>query len=183
MHRLDGGVVFLRAPEMRDYQAWADLREASRVFLAPWEPTWSEDELSRASYKYRLRRYAEDVRDGRAYAFFTFRKSDAVLVGGVTLSRIQRGVAQMGTIGYWAGAAFAGQGFTSAATRAVVRFAFEELDLHRVEAACQPDNEASLRLLQRVGFQREGFARSYLKIDGQWRDHVLFGFVRGDPLA
>ena len=182
VRRLDGASVYLRHPEARDYQEWADLREASRVFLTPWEPTWADDELSRSSFRYKLRCYTEDARDGRAYAFFLFRARDNALVGGATLSRVQRGVAMSCSLGYWIGAPHARRGHTSAGVRRLARFAFDDLGLHRVEAACQPDNEPSRTLLAKVGFTHEGLARSYLKIDGDWRDHLLFGLVAGDPV-
>jgi ribosomal-protein-alanine N-acetyltransferase len=177
MRRIDGEGVYLRAPELRDYQEWADVREASRNFLTPWEPTWAQDETSRGSYRYKLRRYTEDARDDKAHALFVFREDDDALVGGVTLSNIRRGVAQTASLGYWAGQMHAGQGYTTSAVRAVVRYAFEDLDLHRVEAACQPDNMASRRVLEKCSFTQEGVARAYLKINGQWRDHLLFGIV------
>ena len=182
VRRLDAGSVYLRHPEARDYQDWADLREVSRAFLSPWEPTWADDELSRSSFRYKLRRYTEDARDGRAYAFFLFRARDNALVGGATLSRVQRGVAMSCSLGYWIGAPHARRGHTSAGVRRLARFAFDDLGLHRVEAACQPDNEPSRTLLAKVGFTHEGLARSYLKIDGDWRDHLLFGLVAGDPV-
>jgi ribosomal-protein-alanine N-acetyltransferase len=115
-------------------------------------------------------------RPGRL-ALFIFRHDDDALIGGVTLSNIRRGVAQMASLGYWAGQALAGRGYTTAAVRAVVRYAFEDLDLHRVEAACQPDNLASRRVLEKAGFTHEGQAKAYLKINGRWRDHLLFGVV------
>ena len=177
MRRVDGEGVYLRAPELRDYQEWADVREASRNFLTPWEPTWAQDETSRGSYRYKLRRYTEDARDDKAHALFVFRESDDALVGGVTLSNIRRGVAQTASLGYWAGQMHTGNGYITAAVRAVVRYAFEDLDLHRVEAACQPDNTPSRRVLKKCGFTQEGIARAYLKINGQWRDHLLFGIV------
>jgi ribosomal-protein-alanine N-acetyltransferase len=162
---------------LRDYQEWADLRDASRAFLTPWEPTWAADETSRGSYRYKLRRYLEDARDDRAHALFVFRESDGALVGGVTLSNVRRGVAQTASLGYWAGECYAGKGYITAAVRAVVRYGFDDLDLHRIEAACQPDNMASRRVLEKAGFTEEGFARAYLKINGAWRDHLLFGIV------
>ncbi len=177
--RIDGEGVFLRAPELRDYQEWAELRDASRAYLTPWEPTWAQDETSRGSFRYKLRRYAEDARDDKAYALFVFREEDSALVGGATLSNVRRGVAQMASLGYWAGERFAGKGYTTAAVRAIVRYAFEELDLHRVEAACQPDNVGSRRVLEKAGFTHEGAAKAYLKINGQWRDHLLFGISSG----
>jgi ribosomal-protein-alanine N-acetyltransferase len=182
VRRLDGGGIYLRHPEARDYQEWAELREESRAFLTPWEPTWADDELSRSSFRYKMRRYTEDARDGRAYAFFLFRARDNVMVGGATLSRVQRGVAMSCSLGYWIGVSHARRGHTSAGVRRLARFAFEDLGLHRVEAACQPDNEPSRTLLAKVGFTAEGLARAYLRIDGDWRDHLLFGLVAGDPI-
>ena len=152
-------------------------RESSRAFLTPWEPTWAVDETSRGSYRYKLRRYIEDARDDRAYALFVFRESDGALVGGITLSNVRRGVAQTASLGYWAGECYAGHGYITAAVRTCVRYAFDDLDLHRVEAACQPDNVASRRVLEKAGFAQEGMARAYLRIDGGWRDHILFGMV------
>ena len=175
--RVDGEGVYLRQPEPRDFQEWSDLREGSRAYLTPWEPTWAADETSRGSYRYKLRRYVEDARDDRAHALFVFRESDSALVGGVTLSNVRRGVSQAASLGYWAGERYAGRGYITAAVRAVVRYGFDDLDLHRIEAACQPDNFASRRVLEKAGFAQEGAARAYLKINGQWRDHLLFGIV------
>lgn len=177
VRRIEGEGVFLRAPELRDYQEWAELREASRDFLTPWEPTWAPDETSRGSFRYKIRRYAEDARDDRAYAFFLFRESDHALVGGITLSNVRRGVSQSASLGYWAGETMAGKGYTTAGVKALVRYAFDDLALHRVEAACQPENAASRRVLAKAGFEEEGRARAYLKIAGAWRDHILFASV------
>jgi [ribosomal protein S5]-alanine N-acetyltransferase len=177
LRRIDGEGVYLRAPELRDYAEWAALREASRAFLTPWEPTWVSDETSRPAYRYRLRRYLEDARDDKAYALFLFREGDEALVGGLTLSNVRRGVAHMASLGYWAGERYAGNGYVTSGVRAAVRYAFDDLELHRVEAACQPDNFASRRVLDKAGFVQEGAARAYLKINGAWRDHLLFGKV------
>jgi len=170
--------VTLRVPQMGDFEEWAELREASRDFLAPWEPTWPADDLSRASFRRRLRRYAEDQRSDLAYPYFIFRNEDQKLVGGVTLTNIRRGVAQAGSLGYWMGVAYARQGYMTAAVRALVPFAFSTLKLHRIEAACIPENAASVRLLEKTGFVREGYAREYLCINGIWQDHLLYAQVR-----
>lgn len=177
LRRVDGEGVYLRAPEVRDFQEWADLREASRAFLTPWEPTWASDETSRSTYRYRLRRYLEDARDDKAYALFLFRESDDVLLGGLTLSNVRRGVAYSASLGYWAGVMHAGKGYITAGVRAIVRYAFDDLELHRVEAACQPENIASRRVLEKAGFTQEGVASAYLRINGGWRDHLLFAIV------
>jgi ribosomal-protein-alanine N-acetyltransferase len=176
-----GDGVLLRAPQMSDYSAWSSLREASRDFLTPWEPTWPADDLTRASFRRRIKRYSEDQRSDFAYPFFIFRKLDGALVGGLTLSNMRRGCAQAASLGYWMGAAHARQGHMTAAVAALLPFAFSSLRLHRVEAACIPANGASIRLLEKTGFRREGFARQYLCIDGIWQDHLLFARLCDDP--
>ena len=178
---LEGQGVRLRAPRGRDYAAWAHLRHISRDFLQPWEPVWPEDDLERAAYRRRLATYAREMDAGSAYPFFIFRTRDDSLVGGVTISNIRRGVAQMCTIGYWMGEPYHGQGYMTSALKPLTAFAFGELGLHRVEAACLPENEASHRLLLKSGFREEGLARAYLKINGSWRDHLLFGLVTPGP--
>jgi ribosomal-protein-alanine N-acetyltransferase len=175
--RLDGSVVRLRPHRASDFHEWTALREASRDFLQPWEPTWPADDLTRGAYRRRLAAYAQDMERGVAYPFLVFRRRDDVLVGGITLSNIRRGVAQMGSIGYWVGEAFTRQGYTVDAVRAVTDFCFGRLRLHRVEAACIPTNDASRGVLLKAGFEQEGLARGYLKINGAWRDHLLFGLV------
>lgn len=178
-----GRRVRMRPPVAADYAAWARLRAQSRAFLKPWEPTWPSDDLSRRAYRARLRRYARDRRADALYPLFVFRRADDCLIGGITLSNVRRGVAQTATIGYWIGQPYANQGYMSDAVDAVVDHAFEELALHRLEAACLPTNEPSIRLLKRCGFIREGYARRYLKIDGAWADHLLFAILAGDRRA
>ena len=174
---LEGEGVLLRPPRRGDYAQWAALRRASRAFLQPWEPSWAPDELTPAAFGRRLQAWRRGRDLDQMYAFFVFRETDQALVGGLTLNNVRRGVAQMATVGYWAGQPFARRGHTLAAVRAASRFAFGPLGLHRLEAACLPTNEPSRRLLARAGFSEEGYARAYLKINGEWRDHLLFGMV------
>lgn len=179
-HSIDAGIVTLRLPVMDDYAQWAAVRGASRDFLKPWEPTWPADDLTRASFRYRVKRYLRDMREDCGYAFFIFQARDRRLVGGLTLSNVRRGVAQTASLGYWIGRDFARRGLMSAAVGAIVPFAFDVLRLQRIEAACLPTNSASLALLKRSGFTEEGYARSYLKINGRWQDHVLFAIIADD---
>jgi len=178
MPAVAGDRVYLRAPQSGDHAEWAALRETSRAFLTPWEPTWPADDLTRSAFRRRLKRYAEDQRSDLAYAFLIFRADNHVMVGGLTLANIRRGVAQAGSVGYWIGQTFARHGYMTAAVRALIPFCFDSLRLHRLEAACIPGNAASIRLLEKTGFTREGYAREYLCINGIWQDHLLYGRLK-----
>jgi [ribosomal protein S5]-alanine N-acetyltransferase len=180
MPGISGAGVTLRPPHSGDFAEWAALRETSRAFLTPWEPTWPPDDLTRSAFRRRLKRYAEDQRGDLAYAFLIFRSDDNAMVGGLTLANIRRGVAQAGSIGYWIGAPFVRKGYMTAAVRALIPYGFTTLRLHRLEAACIPDNTASTRLLERTAFKREGYARGYLCINGIWQDHLLYARLKDD---
>ena len=152
----------------------------SRTHLTPWEPIWPSDDLTRAGFRRRLRRYAEDIAADRSYPFIVFRASDGAMVGGITLANVRRGIVQAGTIGYWVGEPYAGCGYMTAALRVLLPTLFGELNLHRIEAACIPTNSPSIRVLEKCGFTREGLARRYLCINGVWQDHLLFGLLHED---
>ena len=175
-----GARVTLRAPQPKDYDEWRRVRRESRDFLKPFEPRWSESDLSRRVFLARLRRGQEEARAGTDYTFFVFlrQKSGEVLVGGLTLSNIRRRAAQFVSLGYWMGRDHAGQGLMTEAVGLVIPFAFETLGLHRIHAAFLPGNIASRRVLEKNGFKEEGYAENYLQIDGRWCDHVLFGLTR-----
>ncbi|WNJ89329.1 GNAT family protein [Bosea sp. 685] len=172
----------LRAPVATDYAAWAVLRMESREFLTPWEPVWNEDDLTRTSFRLRVKRAAREIATDEAYSLFIFDTRSEILLGGLTLGLVRRGVAQACTLGYWMGERHAGKGYMTEAVRGALRFAFQDLALHRVEAACLPNNEPSKRLLERVGFQSEGMARAYLRINGSWADHLLYAALSSDRL-
>ncbi len=176
---LQGDRIFLREPEFGDFDAWADLRQASRAFLEKWEPTWAQDEFSRAAFRQRIRIYSQRARDDDGYAFFIFEKNSHHLLGGVTLSHVRRGVSQSATLGYWMGAPYAGKGLMRDALGAVLVAASSRFGFHRLEAACLPHNDRSRRLLLACGFELEGMAKSYVKIAGRWEDHLLFAKVLG----
>ncbi len=181
--RLERNRVYLRFPVQRDWRNWAALRAESRDFLAPWEPTWAYDALTRGAFRRRLKMYKAEMRQGVTYSFLIFRRVDDVLLGGITLSNLRRGVAQSATLGYWIGSPHCNQGYMTDSLAATLEFAFSRIGLHRVEAACLPANEASRRLLLRSGFREEGYAREYLRISGRWQDHQLFAILRDNLLS
>lgn len=174
---LRGHGVWLRPPLMTDYAPWAELRALSRDHLTPWEPVWQRDELSRSAYRRRVRHYQREAREDLGYAFLIFSDADDLLLGGLTLSNVRRGVTQAAVLGYWIGKPFAGRGYMTEAVRAAVGFGFDTLHLHRLEAATMPNNIPSIRVLERNGFRREGFACRLLKINGVWEDHVLHALL------
>jgi ribosomal-protein-alanine N-acetyltransferase len=100
------------------------------------------------------------------------------MLGGVTLSNLRRGVAQSASLGYWIGENYKRQGYMTESIAAALNLAFVRLGLHRIEAACLPDNQASRALLLKCGFEEEGHAREYLRINGRWQDHLLFAILR-----
>jgi [ribosomal protein S5]-alanine N-acetyltransferase len=173
---LAGERVKLVIPTIDHFEAWAALRLESRRFLEPWEPEWHDSDLTKSAFKTRLRRYAELRKQDLAEAYFLL--AGKTLVGSITLTNIRRGVAQTATIGYWIGQPYARQGLMTEALGLLEDRAFGDLALHRIEAACLPRNHASVALLEKCGFEREGLARSYLKIAGQWEDHVLFAKIK-----
>jgi ribosomal-protein-alanine N-acetyltransferase len=178
--RLDGKLVFLRPPQADEWSAWAELRSVSRDFLVPWEPTWPADALSETAYLRRIRRLMTEWKTDDGYSFHVFDRQRGRLVGGIGLTQVRRGVAQMATLGYWVGEPFERRGYTTEAVRLIVHFALNSLQLHRVEAACLPENIPSRRVLEKAGFVREGYARLYLKIAGEWRDHLTFALLKED---
>jgi ribosomal-protein-alanine N-acetyltransferase len=178
--KLEGRKIYLRSPDLDDFSQWADLRAASRSFLEPWEPTWSKFELTRSAFRRRLQRYAIEKKDGKAFHFFMFDRLSNKLVGAINLNNVRRGVVQSCNMGYWTGEEFAGQGYMSDCVAAIIPFVFEDLALNRLEGAIIPGNDRSKKVLTKNNFTEEGLARDYLKINGHWRDHILFGMTRAD---
>ncbi|HEV7959801.1 MAG TPA: GNAT family protein [Rhizomicrobium sp.] len=175
-----GREVYLRYPRIGDYAHWARLRGESREFLSKWEPAWADDELTKGAFRRRIKRYHKETRLDSAYVFFVFRLSDDMLIGGCTLSNVRRGVTQCCALGYWIGAPYARQGYMTDAMAVLIPFVFGTLGLHRIEAACLPENEASRNLLTKAGFREEGLAKRYLLINGEWSDHVLFALLEDE---
>ncbi len=177
---LAGSRVGLRMPRMRDHESWSRVRNESRDFLQPWEPTWTADELSRRAFRLRLARYAQEARERSGFTFFLVDLASDEPLGGATIGQIRRGVAQSCTLGYWMGERHAGRGLMREAVGLLQGFVFEVENLHRIEAACLPTNARSIALLERTGFRREGYLRKYLRIAGEWEDHHLYSLVAED---
>lgn len=178
--KLETERLTLRPPTHGDFRPWVTLRQVSRDYLTPWEPSWAHDHLTRKAFTNRVYWAQRSISSGTAMPLFMFRRVDGGLVGAITLDNIRRGPAQAGTLGYWTGQPHARQGYMREAISGVVHYAFTRLDLSRIEAACLPENKPSRGLLERSGFKYEGVAQSYLQIDGRWRTHVLYASLRSD---
>ncbi|MEO0635735.1 MAG: GNAT family protein [Pseudomonadota bacterium] len=182
---LESTGLVLQPPRHMDHAAWASLRASSRNFLQPYEPLWPEDDLLPAAWYRRLARYRRDSALKLGHVWLIWRKdgTDKVLVGGISLTGLRHGVMQAATIGYWIGAPFVRQGIASEAVRLVINHASRDLGLGRVEAATLPDNEPSIRLLRKLGFEEEGRAKNYLRINGVWKDHTLFALTQRENMC
>lgn len=172
--------LVLRLPRMSDYPEWLDIRDNGADFLLPWEPSRPRDYIGRKAFRNRVYWSSRAVSEDRALPLFLADRRNDAFMGALTLSNIRRGPAQMANLGYWIGPDFARKGYMSEAVRGLCAYAFEQMELSRIEAACLPENAASRRLLETCGFKYEGVAQSYLQIAGRWRTHVLYANIRSD---
>ncbi len=179
---LEGATIIARMPDVGDWREWTRLREMSANFLIPWEPLWSQDAVTQSFYMRQWRRFARRWVQDREYAFLIFRRlpnhQEGGLLGGITITDIKRSVYQVGTLGYWMGAPFAGQGVMREAISLLLPFAFEQLGLQRLEATVMPENERSLRLLRGLGFRDIGLSKQNMQIEGAWRDQIILEKTR-----
>jgi ribosomal-protein-alanine N-acetyltransferase len=166
---VSGKRVFLRSPTSRDLEEFIALNRASTRFhrglVSP--PTEPEQFVS----------FLKRCRRVDCACFLVCRVDDGAIVGSINLSQIFRGGFQNAYMGYYVGAEYAGQGYMTEAIQLMLRYAFEHLKLHRLEANIQPENIASIALARRAGFVREGYSERYLKICGRWRDHERWAIV------
>ncbi len=178
--RIETERLTLRPPAHSDFRDWVALREASAEFLIPWEPAWATDHLSRKAFTNRVYWAQRSVTGGTAVPLFLHERKSKSLLGAITLDNVQRGPSQSATLGYWVGEKHARKGYMTEAIAAVVHYAFQTMDLSRIQAACLKENTASRGLLEKCGFKYEGVAQSYLQINGRWRNHVLYANLRAD---
>ena len=168
----EGARVFLRPPGPGDQEEFVSLMHASRSFHRPWATAPTDAE--------RFAAYLSDSQRPDFEAMLVCRRSDLAIMGFFNLSQIVRRSLQSAYLGYAVGKPYAGQGYMREGIQLVLRHAFLDLRLHRVEANIQPDNRASIGLASGAGFRREGFSPRYLKIAGRWRDHERWAILADD---
>ena len=161
-----------------DYPAWSAVRKRCRSWLVPWEPRSKGAPLppeDAASFAARCGMRERERQLGTGFGFGIFVENR--FGGEITLSSIQRGPFQNGSIGYWIDEDLAGSGLIPEAVVVVLEFAFQTLRLHRIEVAIIPRNEASRRVVEKLGLRNEGVALGYLEINGEWEDHVRYAMT------
>ena len=178
--KLTGERVFLRPPKRRDALKWQKLRMSSKSFLVPWEPSWDASSCTRRAYLryFKNSNYLANI--DRAYSFLIFKTDDKTLLGGINIGNVRRGVSQSASLGYWIGEKHSRNGYMKEALKLLIPSLFVDLRLNRIEAATLEENIASKNLLKKIGFKKEGVLRKYLKINGTWRDHILYGLLEND---
>jgi len=171
---LESERVYLRPPRLSDWGSWREVRARNQSYLKPYEPTWAENCLEQDYFERRINGLRHNWANDKSYSFLIFKQGDES-IGGMNINHICRGSAQYGSLGYWIDEGHQGQGYMREALQLTIKFAFDHLGLHRLNAACLTDNERSKNLVQRAGFKEEGLARKYLRINGLWQDHILYG--------
>lgn len=171
----------LRLPREQDVPALVRFYEENQAHLAPWEPARAPGWNTAGAWRDQVRYRRAEFEAGQGVRFFLFSREEGDrLVGNISLSRIQRSPAHSCNLGYGLAARAQGRGYATEAVAAVVRFAFDTLRLHRIEAEHMPRNRRSGAVLRRAGFAVEGYARDYLLINGRWEDHVLTALTNPD---
>ena len=178
--KLTGERVFLRPPKRRDALKWQKLRMSSKSFLVPWEPSWDASSCTRRAYLRYFKNSNYLANMDRAYSFLIFKTDDKTLLGGINIGNVRRGVSQSASLGYWIGEKYSRNGYMKEALKLLIPSLFIDLRLNRIEAATLEENIASKNLLKKIGFKKEGVLRKYLKINGTWRDHILYGLLEND---
>ncbi|PKR85383.1 GNAT family N-acetyltransferase [Heyndrickxia camelliae] len=175
--KLVGQQIYLRFFKTSDASELANLHIRNREFFQQVSPLLPEDFYTEEHQKVRIERALKKSDEGQLYAFGIFLKANDKLIGDISLTQIARGDLQSCYTGFTLDKEYNGKGYTTEALQLVVDFAFKELKLHRIEAGAMPDNIASIRVLEKVGFKKEGIAKENLKINGKWTDHQILAII------
>ncbi|MFM9082800.1 MAG: GNAT family N-acetyltransferase [Actinomycetota bacterium] len=177
--RLYGRRVVLRPLVAQDFSAWSEVRRRNGEWLTRWEPMrlphQPDPETSRELFSARCAARERERHAGTQYSFGIF--VDGAFAGEINLNNVIRGAMQCATIGYWIDRARAGNAYMSEAVVVLAEFAFEELNLHRLEVCIIPRNANSRRVMEKLQIREEGLAKRFLEITGAWEDHVRYGLT------
>jgi ribosomal-protein-alanine N-acetyltransferase len=177
---LETGDLVLRPIRRRDSTEWSRVRRRNADWLGPWEASSPEPAEDLPTFAAMVRALRRQAAEGTALPFVITERSPAAgpaLVGQLTVSNIVWGSARSATLGYWVDRDRAGRGIVPTAVALVTDYCFGELGLHRMEVNIRPENRASLRVVEKLGFRDEGLRRGYLHIAGEWADHRSFALT------
>jgi ribosomal-protein-alanine N-acetyltransferase len=169
--------VELRLPEPGDADAFLDLVVRNREHFRPYEPRRPPAYFTLSGQREQIAAAQRQAESGERFEFGVWQRNGGGLVGRISVGGIARGALQNAYLGYGIDCDHSGRGYATQAVTLAVEVAFRDLGLHRVQAAVVPENTASARVLEKVGFREEGLARRYLFLDGQWKDHRMFALV------
>ncbi|TVY06735.1 GNAT family N-acetyltransferase [Paenibacillus cremeus] len=169
--------IYIRSLTQSDADAMQALRERNRAFLEPFEPIQSDESFTLGAVRQTIEQYITDQANDLSYSFGIFLRDTDALIGRIRLSNVFRGPWQNANLGYFLAEEANGKGYTTEAVGLVLRFAFEEAHLHRVQAGIMPRNLGSIRVAEKNGMRPEGLAKRYLKINGVWEDHVIYAMT------
>lgn len=173
---LSDGVVHLRPINYRDAKWWKSVHQENRAWLKPWEVSYPEGSGAPPNFRKMVRTFKKDGRWGRSENLIIMHGPDRV--GFIALGGIAYGPSRSAFIGYWVIEKCANRGFVTRAVNLLRDHAFDDLRLHRIEINIRPENQPSIRVAMKAGFELEGKRSKYLHIDGEWRDHLCFVATR-----
>ena len=179
--KLETTRLVLRPPRTGDVAEIRRLLRHNHAHLKPWNPAPppGEDPSSITEVSKSVLRQRKEWKRGSGYVFMVaLREEPARFIGKIALNGVMRGAMHGAYLGYWMDVDHLGKGYVTEGIRAVLDWAFGAAGLHRVQAAIMPRNDRSLRVIEKLGFRREGYAERYLQIAGRWEDHVLFAKTR-----
>jgi [ribosomal protein S5]-alanine N-acetyltransferase len=174
---IKGENIHLRTFNTNDVQAMLKLQKENRDFFEQFAMTRCSNFYTIEGQLERIKNANENMKQDEDYYFGIFENGENRLVGTINLFNILRGSSQSAVIGYFLDKKYNGKGFMTEATRLIVKYAFDELKLHRIEAGVQPHNIGSIRVLEKSGFHQEGIAKKNTKINGKWEDHRVLAII------
>ena len=181
---LETGDLVLRPVRLRDRKEWSAVRQRNAEWLAPWEASNPAPGGYLPSYPEMVRSLRRQARDATGLPFLITERTpdhrEPAIVGQLTVSTIVWGSAMNATLGYWVDRQRAGRGIAPTAVALATDYCFNSMGLHRMEINIRPENAASLRVVEKLGFRDEGLRRSYLHIAGEWTDHRSFALTRDE---
>lgn len=169
--------VYIRPIILSDAVELLNLEKRNQAFFKPYSVTHPETYWTLESYRELITKWEQNTKDEKEYRFGIFKINGDVLIGTIDLFQVFRGPRQSALLGYSLDQEHNGKGYTTEAAKLVVKYAFETLNLHRIEAGVMPDNIASIRVLEKAGFHKEGIARKNVKINGRWEDHQMLAIL------